>query len=246
MKKLLLLLVLPFLFTANAFSQKYAEYQDVVYLKNGSIIRGIIIEQIPSQSLKIETAGGSVFVYVIDEIEKIVKEPKFGQESKVSNPNTGLKRGYRGIVDFATVFLPEIGIKLDVINGYQFNPYVSLGFGVGFHWYFGDSGYYHNRQTLLMPLFADLRINFLNKKVSPYMSLGIGYSFDLTAAKPSGMYFAPTCGVRFKFNEKVAMNLGLGFGFQGVKYDYYDYYEYYSYSRTYYEPLLNLTVGVSF
>jgi len=56
MKKLLLLLVLPFLFTANAFSQKYAEYQDVVYLKNGSIIRGIIIEQIPSQSLKIRSS----------------------------------------------------------------------------------------------------------------------------------------------------------------------------------------------
>ena len=52
MKKFLLLFILPFVFTANAFSQKYADYQDVVYLKNGSIIRGIIIEQVPLQSIK--------------------------------------------------------------------------------------------------------------------------------------------------------------------------------------------------
>ena len=52
-----------------------SDLQDVVYLKNGSIIRGLIIEQIPNVSLKIQTADGSVFVYKIDEIEKMTKEP---------------------------------------------------------------------------------------------------------------------------------------------------------------------------
>lgn len=50
------------------------EYQDVVYLKNGSIIRGMIIEQIPNKSIKIQTKDGNVFVYEMDEIEKITKE----------------------------------------------------------------------------------------------------------------------------------------------------------------------------
>jgi len=50
------------------------EYQDVVYLKNGSIIRGMIIEQIPNKTLKIQTRDRSVFVYKYDEIEKITKE----------------------------------------------------------------------------------------------------------------------------------------------------------------------------
>ncbi len=48
--------------------------RDVVYLKNGSIIKGIIVEQIPNVSYKIETADGSVFVYSADEVEKITKE----------------------------------------------------------------------------------------------------------------------------------------------------------------------------
>lgn len=51
------------------------ELQDVVYLKNGSIIRGIIIEQVPNVSIKIQTGDGSVFFYKMEEIEKLTKEP---------------------------------------------------------------------------------------------------------------------------------------------------------------------------
>ena len=50
------------------------QYIEVVYLKNGSIIRGIIIEQTPNVQIKIQTKDGSVFVYKMDEVEKITKE----------------------------------------------------------------------------------------------------------------------------------------------------------------------------
>jgi hypothetical protein len=61
--------------TANSKNgQNIQEYQDVVYLKNGGILRGMIIEQIPNVQLKIQTKDGSVFVYKMDEIEKITKE----------------------------------------------------------------------------------------------------------------------------------------------------------------------------
>ena len=40
-----------------------AQYVETVHLKNGSMIRGVIIEQIPEKTLKIQTADGSVFVY---------------------------------------------------------------------------------------------------------------------------------------------------------------------------------------
>jgi len=50
------------------------EYNEVFYLKNGSIIKGIIIETIPNKSFKIQTKDGNIFVFTIDEIEKITKE----------------------------------------------------------------------------------------------------------------------------------------------------------------------------
>ena len=60
-----------FILTSAALAQ---ETQDVVYLKNGSIVRGMVIEQVPGKSLKIKTSDGSIFVYTMDEVEKITKE----------------------------------------------------------------------------------------------------------------------------------------------------------------------------
>jgi hypothetical protein len=60
------LLLIPIL----AFAQ---ESVDVVYLLDGSIIRGSIIEQTPNQSLKIQS-GVNLFVIQMDKIEKIKKE----------------------------------------------------------------------------------------------------------------------------------------------------------------------------
>ena len=54
------------------FGQKI---EDVIYLKNGETVRGTIIEQIPGESLKIQTPEGSVFVYTIYQIAEISREP---------------------------------------------------------------------------------------------------------------------------------------------------------------------------
>lgn len=71
MKRLVVLFALVVM-AVSAIAQN--NMRDVVYLKNGGITKGIIIEQVPSESLKIQTADGSVFVYKMDEIEKIAKE----------------------------------------------------------------------------------------------------------------------------------------------------------------------------
>ena len=47
--------------------------QDVVFLKNGSIIKGTVVEMIPDQTIKIQTADGSIFVYQMNEVDRIQK-----------------------------------------------------------------------------------------------------------------------------------------------------------------------------
>lgn len=71
MKKLINLCLLSF-FAIMVYGQNNLE--EVVYLKNGSIIRGTIIEQIPNETLKIQTKDGNIFVYKFDEIAKTTKE----------------------------------------------------------------------------------------------------------------------------------------------------------------------------
>lgn len=59
MRKLLLLLTLLLSISTYVAAQNYTE---VVYLKNGSIIKGVIIEQVPNVSLKIKTSDGSLII----------------------------------------------------------------------------------------------------------------------------------------------------------------------------------------
>ena len=67
MKKVLLVL-LATMVAIPLFAHKYDE---IVYLKNGSEIHGTVIEQIPGQSLKIQTRDGNIFVYKYSDIEKL-------------------------------------------------------------------------------------------------------------------------------------------------------------------------------
>ena len=71
MKKLFLLF---FCAMSTMFAAAQANWQDVVYLKNGSVVRGTIIEQVPGVSLKLQTNDGNIFVYNIEDVEKNLKK----------------------------------------------------------------------------------------------------------------------------------------------------------------------------
>ncbi len=240
MKKSFALLLFA-LITSVSFGQ--SNYQDVVYLKNGSIIRGIIIEQVPDKSIKIETADRNVFVYQMDEIERLTKEPFQGRGSRpLKGSGSGLQEGYKGIVELGY----EIGtgdfgmdrLKLNIINGYQINPYFSLGFGTGLRYYF-------DAEAALIPIFADFRANFMDNNVSPYLSLGVGYSFDATNSfEGVGFLLNPAVGVSFRISDKSAMNVGIGYEMQRMKFFYYDYWYYDEFTEN--TGAISINVGISF
>lgn len=81
MRKVVLFVSIVFM-SFSAFAQ---EWQDVLYLKNGSVIRGVLIEQIPNESVKIQTADGNVFVYQFGDVEKLAKEQKEKRKQKGKN-----------------------------------------------------------------------------------------------------------------------------------------------------------------
>ena len=78
---ILVVCLMAFLLPVQILAQ--APTVDVVHLKNGSVIRGIIIEQSPDQSLKIQTSDGNLFVYTMEEIARITKEPTAGTGRQV-------------------------------------------------------------------------------------------------------------------------------------------------------------------
>lgn len=70
-------------------------YEEVVYLKNGSVIHGVIIEQIPNTSIKIKTYDGNIFAFKIDEIEKITKELPVSSKNNKSRQKGNLFFGIK-------------------------------------------------------------------------------------------------------------------------------------------------------
>ena len=248
MKKILLLLVF---IVASSLLFAQQNYQDVVYLKNGSIIHGIIIEQIPNKSIKIETTDKNVFVYQVDEIERLTKE-LMQVKSNYSKINSGTKSGYQCIVETGNAFgVGTYGmdfLKINIINGYRINPYLSFGVGTGLR-------YYYDAKSAVIPIFTDFRVNFINKRISPYFALGTGYSFNSkNDFEGVGLLLSPTTGIKVKLSSNIAMNIGIGYEMQEM--EFYTITTYYSHHYPYHSTdeseskeisgCISLNVGILF
>lgn len=215
MRKLLLLFALLAGFSIHCMAQNYTE---VVYLKNGSIIRGVVIEQVPNKSLKIKTADGSIFAYAMDEVEKITKEATFtkANRDRYGRPAGGSSlKGYKGFVETGYIFdLSDYNAErftISTTHGYQFNNYLFVGGGIGLNLY-TDADLYS------VPVFASFRANFMNKKITPFADIKSGYA----AGDVEGAFVTLGFGVRFGLAGKMAMNVKLEYAYQ--EYDYGDYY----------------------
>lgn len=202
MKKIVFIICMVLCNTLLAFAQNN---QEIVYLKNGDKVKGIIIEEIPNTSIKVKTSNGSILVYSIHEIEKIISpedeifQKKFRLKQYNNNP-TYDKTGYKGFIDFGGVIgignRGDGAIAVSTTHGYQFNPYFFFGAGIGIE-------YHMNWETFFIPIFADIKTYFLNKNISPFLGLKAGYSvYD-----GKGCYINPHIGVALSSSPRFGMNL---------------------------------------
>ena len=229
----------------GAFAQN--DLQDVVYLKNGGITRGTLIELVPDQHIKIQTVDGNVFVYQMSEIEKYVKEPAYRPQPQsmhyVAKDTTGMKRGYYGVIEsgLGVSFGYNTSIlctKLNIISGYRVNPWFAVGGGWGIRINPGNEMY--------MPVFIDVRTNFFNKRSSPYISLDAGYGLCPSNHRISGFMLSPTFGVSVKLKPNFAINLGLNYEMQHFDHPYSSYWESYLTNETRYQHTISFLFGVCF
>lgn len=218
------------------------QMEDVVYLKNGSIIRGTIIEQVPNESIKIKTKDGSVFAYKIEEVEKMTKEEIKGglyttETSNLGNDGfrsgkflVGLKAGYGDWGSLTYGFNVEIG--------------VSDNFGIaldGAYTSWDESyyaGYLDTSNTSYSYIYDYSLIGGLlslayhitpGKKLDLYVKGGAGYFFidattkwtpktpsnyySLYKATASGVGYGGQFGLNYFFNKNIAASFSAGWPF---------------------------------
>ena len=118
----------------------------------------------------------------------------------------GIQVGYRGFTDFSYTIgvhrsFDRVGIMTS--HGYQFVPQLFAGVGVGFN-------YDYNGSNCGLPVFVHFRCDILDNEITPYADMRIGYSFlDI-----KGFYLNPSVGCRFELNEKLGVNVGIGYSLQ--------------------------------
>lgn len=196
------------------------QYQEVVYLKNGSVIRGMVIEQIPDKSLTVKTSDGSTIICDMDDVAKITKEIcDDGKKSSrrmeygwVSSPR------YRGFVEESIIIgTGEVAFtrtNVSTSHGCQINPYLYVGGGLGItYWIDNEDG--------SIPLFAHVRSDFhkaLNKRFSPFVEAKAGYSLG----NVEGFYCRPAAGCHIYFGKtKLGLSIGIGYEVQMADVYYY-------------------------
>lgn len=135
--KVVAVVILISLIPAHAIGQN--SHQNVVYLKNGSIITGTVIEQIPNSMLKVKTRTGDVLVYQMSDVDKITSEQSVNWNDFFNNNK---KRGYIGISagpsmpigDFSNPLNgnAKAGPQLHLLNAAY---YFTNTFGIGATWF---------------------------------------------------------------------------------------------------------------
>jgi len=221
---------------------------DRVIFKNHSQLEGKIIEvskrwvvikvgNIPFTIHKTKVASicyqGEVISFISldkERIKKGVREMENIPEYRLVPIKDTAKRGFYNVTYASFHFRSggdfgnnEFGFGVENVFGFQFNQYTGLGLGIGYHDNSGNIG-----RGKIIPIYAEYRGYFSDKKVSPYYSIASGLSFGTevkedtwqpyTSTKP-GPYFYPAIGFKSGSDESSIM-VDVGFRFSQVTYLY--------------------------
>lgn len=215
-KILMLFVAFSFCFL-NAWTQKPAKkMMDVVYLKDGGVLKGKIQEIRPGEVVKVEIMGGSIFVIKMSDVEKITEEPltkSFGtkpphvyREGIGYSTNTTLGMMIAG--------LGEVRYSIQTVHGVHLNPRITVGAGIGIDRY--------DIADRLVPVFLDARGDINpNNPCAIYYYGQIGLAFDWLAdnfAETEEIEIGPTwaLGMGMKFNMRQNLRWLINFGFREV------------------------------
>lgn len=219
MKRLFVTLVVLLMTTMGAVMMAH----DVVYLKNGSIIKGSVVEVIPNGTLKIQTQDGSLFVFDMSEVDHVVNEENKKNEEQEDNSEDYLKRGFRGLLDLsihAGFGDAEDNMLLmsSFTAGYQINRFLFVGGGCSPTLTLYDNEYYDEVETgFILPIYGAIRFDFVNAKVSPFLDTRVGYSVTDDCR---GLYTYIGAGCRIK---KLSLSAGYTYQQKELSGDYYGY-----------------------
>ncbi|MEO0468223.1 MAG: hypothetical protein AAF206_01285 [Bacteroidota bacterium] len=214
----------------GSLSAQYNHYdyfkEDVIYLKDGTIIQGKILEQKPGEYVKLELVGGSIFIIEQEKIQQITYEK--GRFDRIKrNYNHGERgifyreKGWYNHISLSTGFGQNQwgGLRLNPAiryrKGYRSSRLLGLAAGSGIDFY---------PEGILLPVFVEASGDILRNHISPFYlvqagySLGLGPSMRNIQGVQGGFTWQAGAGLKFRGFNKTEWLLGLAYKVQDINF----------------------------
>jgi hypothetical protein len=178
-----------------AISQKNMD--DVVYLKNGSKIKGTIVQVYPDSIVQIKQFGGSMWIFPMKDVLMIAKEEKVNVKASIDTfdgYHFGMEAGAL-IGAGSNEYKAPLGIYM--LHSYHITPSLAAGVGAGLEFF----------RITHAPVYLDLRY-YLNKGYyAPFIFMEGGMMI------PLGDKETDYDGSSYKGKLGYMINPGIGFLF---------------------------------
>jgi len=204
--------------------------EDVIYLKNGSMLRGEIIEHAIGDYVKIRLHEGVVFTYKTTEIEKITREAAKFSRIRLKYLSGLMPIRYQekgkiytqisyGLAMNETEYETLTNITVQIRSLYHVNRFINAGLGSGLDFYEGG---------LIVPVFAEIQGDFLRKRITPYYSLQGGYGLGTSGSSnhivfDGGMMAHAALGIHWYTANRRSYFLSLGFKMQDTYQEFWEF-----------------------
>ncbi len=209
--KTALLFVFALFIAQTSIAQK--SEQKVFYLKDGSILRGKVIEKNEGQLLKIKATNNAVYSVKQTDIDSVVSE-KFKNKNHLKSHKKNNNK-YQGILEAGYLIAtgePSFSIlKFNFVNALKIDNKYTLGVLVGIR-HFMDS------DSFLIPMF-DFRYKFNTKtKSSVYIGASAGSPINLNYnTEFGGQIYNASLGFNIETKYKFSFLLGFDYEFYHFK-----------------------------
>ncbi|MBC7920133.1 MAG: hypothetical protein H7Z75_03500 [Ferruginibacter sp.] len=188
--------------------------EDVLYLKNGWVLRGKITSTASDSLVRLRTGDRNQFAFRRAEIDAIEQE-RAPDEKNIRYRGRGFGH-YTELGALATRntsgFTNPSAFSFQTVNGFKFNQFLYAGLGVGIDLFDNQS---------LLPLFGSLRGDLTRRgSVLPYYFADLGYGANITGRDEmnfpartysGGALFAAGLGIKAIFNRNTGFLLSVGY-----------------------------------
>ena len=190
---------------------------DVVYLKNGEIYRGNLLNHEYVDKIMLQTLCWNSMIFDTRDIDHLDREMVDMKSNRLPEPYSGyFNRTDLGVLIGHGNNEKNAIFSAQMVNGYKLNSRFYPGIGIGIEFF----------EEAVVPVFADVSCHVGRNVLSPFVRGSIGYSipvedppdnWGVVTNNHGGYMFAAGLGTLIRLNGHNSLSISLVYRFQSLK-----------------------------